>query len=124
MERNETSLSAPEKSTASIFQGDHPPPFEDEKRRTEFIANVKLRCENILRQVCPSNSCTSATVVNGVRTDSVSSNRNLRTTKGVLESENHKQSSESAEINRQEPIKHRIHKQTDRIMELVRQKVS
>ena len=30
---------------------EYPPPFEDEERRKEFVANVRLRCEKILKQV-------------------------------------------------------------------------
>ena len=44
----------------------NPPPFEDEQRRREFIANVKSRCENILKHVQLFNHTTD---VPGTRED-------------------------------------------------------
>ena len=77
----ETSLSSDE--VVSKFSKQHPPPFEDEKRRKEFVSNVQLRCENILNQV---RLLKGTSDVNAVSKDSVESSGSNLTKESSSES--------------------------------------
>ena len=112
---NKTNLSADEATAASRFS-DHQPPFEDEQGRTEFVANVKVRCEKILKQVRPPKGIDASDVKRGSR-------KNLSEEKSFLESVI-KMQSPFVERDEGELLRRRIGKRLDRIMELVRQKVS
>lgn len=115
---NKTDGSADEATDASRFS-DHQPPFEDEQGRTEFVANVKVRCEKILKQVRPPKGI-DATDVKQAREGS---RKNLSEEKSFLESVG-KMQSPFVEMDEGELLRRRIGKRLDRIMELVRQKVS
>ena len=115
---NKTNLSADEATAASRFSH-HQPPFQDEQGRTEFVANVKVRCENILKQVRPPKGIDAS----DVKRAREGSRKNLSEEKSFLESVS-KMQSPFVEMDEGELLRRRIGKRLDRIMELVRQKVS
>ena len=69
---NKTNLSSDE--VASKFPEQHPTPFEDEQRRKEFVSSVRLRSENILRQVRLFKCARDVTTVSKDSTGSRASN--------------------------------------------------
>ena len=115
---NKTDLSADKATAASSFP-DHAPPFEDEQGRTEFIANVKLRCEKVFKKV---RAPTSTDTVD-VKQAREGSRENLSEENSFLESLSKMQSS-FVEMEQGELLRQRIGKRVNRIVELVRQKVS
>lgn len=115
---NKSDLLANESLTASKFPKHYQPPFEDEQRRTEFIANVQLRCENILKQVCRNRTTLEEGASNDPTKPSEIDGESLSEflTKVRV--------SGASEMNEREQISRRIDQRVERINELVRQKVS
>lgn len=115
---NKSDLLANESLTASKFPKHYQPPFEDEQRRTEFIADVQLRCENILKQVCRNRTTVEEGASNDPTKPSEIDGESLSEflTKVRVYG--------ASEMNEREQISRRIDQRVERINELVRQKVS
>lgn len=65
---------------------EYPPPFEDEERRKEFVANVQLRCEKILKQVrLFKETCKVTKVTEDIADSSTSDSAKASTIEGECE---------------------------------------